>query len=154
MDHGRGWRARHHHFSRQLLWNYRNRGDGSIHWDLFIRFIKIATHLYLKYYGAKMATDNHEPIDVHIPHDQTVTKVIENIIFIWQLIQTFEYSDDYQEKYVDGVVGASLERHNFCHTDRPEGHHSGSGHFVIGKFVDTLETVMDLTGFQVLCHYD
>ena len=97
-----------------------------------------------------MASDNTEQVDVHLKQCQTVKKTLRKEFTVLQImIQTFKYFDDYRAKYVEGVVGASLERHDFCHTDRPEGHHSISGHFVIGKFLDTLETVMDLTAFQV-----
>ena len=117
-----------------------------------ITYFQIATKGYLGYYGADMATDNSKPINVHMPHRQTVRREKSKSICspkAWYKFQTFKYYEDYLTKYVEGVVGASMERHDFCHTDRPEEHYTVNGHFVIGKFVDDLETEIELTAFQV-----
>ena len=95
---------------------------------------ELATKETLAYYGAKLADDNNELISVEQAHQQT----------------TFTYSEDYLTRYVEGKGGgATLERHDFCHTDRPEQHINTSGHFVIAKFLDGYETSIELTGFKI-----
>ena len=87
---------------------------------------EVATPDTLAFYGARLADHSKEPIDVKLVHKQT----------------TFTYSNDYLSKYVEekaergGAGGATLERHKFYHTDRPEQDIKTSGHFIIGKFLD------------------
>ena len=67
----------------------------------------------------------------------------------------FTYSENYLNNYVlvdkekGGAGGATLERHNFCHTDTPYEAPGKSGVFVIGKFLDAAETKIELTGFVI-----
>ena len=99
-----------------------------------------------------MVVDKSETVKVHMPHRQTVKSEII-LLYLEQNLQTFKYFENYRKKYVEGEVGASLERHNFCHTDRPDGHHTKNGHFILGKFLDSHETVLELTAFQVFLFY-
>ena len=95
----------------------------------------IATNSHLAYYGCSMATGN--PLSVSLLHRHG--------------IQDFTYDDGYLSDYVthsDFLAGAGLERHHFAHLDCPFDDHSG--HFVIGKMVDTDGgTELHLTAFKV-----
>ena len=100
---------------------------------------EIATLETLAFYGARLADHSMELIDIKLPHKQT----------------TFTYSNDYLSKYVNekkergGAGGASLERHEFFHTDQPEQDIKTSGLFIFGKFFDEYETTIVLTGFRI-----
>ena len=99
----------------------------------------LATPEMLAYYGARFANRAEGRIEVHMEHKQT----------------NFTYAPNYLENYVlvDTVngpaVGATLERHSFCHTDMPYEDVDKSGVFVIGKFLDESETRIALTGFSI-----
>ena len=103
---------------------------------------KIATHVATKntlaYYGAKFANQEMGTVHIPVPHQQ----------------RNYIYSDRYLTTHVmaprpEGAGGASLERHNFCHTDTPHEDMKHSGYFVIGRFWDPEETKLELTGFQI-----
>lgn len=97
--------------------------------------IDIGTSANLSYYGATLT--NTRP-------DDTITLSMRHVI------QDFTYSDNYLEDYVmnvNGNNGAGLERHGFTHLDCPLD--SDNGTFVIGKFIDDGETILQLTGFQI-----
>ena len=100
---------------------------------------EVATSEALSYYGAKFANRTEERIEVHMEHQQA----------------NFTYADNYLDNYVmvarerGGAGGASLERHAFCHTDTPFEDQERSGVFVIGRFLDKLETKIELTGFLI-----
>ena len=99
----------------------------------------LATPETLAYYGVKFANREEGWTKVHMEHKQT----------------DFTYNENYLDNYVlvdmekGGAGGATLERHNFCHTDTPYEAPGKSGVFVIGKFLDAAETKIELTGFVI-----
>ena len=99
----------------------------------------LATPETLAYCGVKFANREEGWTKVHMEHKQT----------------DFTYSENYLDNYVlvdkekGGAGGATLERHNFCHTDTPYEAPGKSGVFVIGKFLDAAETKIELTGFVI-----
>ena len=97
----------------------------------------LATPDNVRYYnGAEIANKTNRKVDVHMLHFQ----------------HPFEYEPDYLQNYVmDGAAGgATLERHDFCHTDTPSKDGEGDqGIFVMGKFLNKEETEIELTGFKI-----
>jgi len=96
----------------------------------------IATTETLKYYGAMLIESTQQKVDLDVR----------------QVLQDFDYSDDYLEKWVqnpEGAKGAALEHHGFAHLDSPLIPMKKSGYFVLAKFLNEEETKIAITGFQV-----
>jgi len=96
----------------------------------------IATTETLKYYGAMLIESTQQKVDLDVR----------------QVLQDFDYKDNYLEKWVtnpDGANGAALEHHPFAHLDCPLGPMKTSGYYMLAKWLNVEKTTIAITGFQV-----